>query len=140
MSPTAPVVPELPEIAAYLHALRPRIVGATLEAVRVRSVALLRTWDPPLEAAAGRGVVDVRRLGKRIVVALESTGSYGLDLALALHRVKRIEVSSSSPNTSPLFRSLLMECGSILQAVEKLTKNSNVRMVLNTGTLNGKQT
>ena len=72
-------MPELPEIAAYLHALRPRIVGATLEAVRVRSVALLRTWDPPLEAAAGRRVVDVRRVGKRIAIALED------DLFLAIH-------------------------------------------------------
>ena len=72
-------MPELPEIAAYLHALRPRIVGATLEAVRVRSVALLRTWDPPLEAAADRRVVDVRRVGKRIAIALED------DLFLAIH-------------------------------------------------------
>ena len=74
-----PPVPELPEIAAYIHALEPRVLGATLLGVRVRSVALLRTWDPPLEAAAGRTVTGVRRLGKRIVLAL--TG----DLFLALH-------------------------------------------------------
>lgn len=72
-------VPELPEIAAYLHALEPRVVGARLEGIRVRSVALLRTWDPPLEAAAGKVVLGLRRLGKRIVLALED------DLFLALH-------------------------------------------------------
>ncbi len=72
-------MPELPEIAAYLHALEPRVVGATLEEVRVRSVALLRTWDPPLEAARGRVVTGLSRLGKRIVLALEP------DLFLALH-------------------------------------------------------
>jgi formamidopyrimidine-DNA glycosylase len=64
-------VPELPEIDAYLHALRPRIIDSTLESVRVRSVALLRTWDPPLEAAEGLRVVDVRRIGKRIAIELE---------------------------------------------------------------------
>lgn len=72
-------VPELPEIAAYVHALESRLEGATLRGVRVRSVALLRTWDPPLEAAAGRTVRSVHRLGKRIVIALEG------DLFLALH-------------------------------------------------------
>ena len=72
-------MPELPEIAAYLHALGPRIGGSRLEGVRVRSVALLATWDPPLEAAAGRRVVGLRRLGKRIVVALEG------ELFLAIH-------------------------------------------------------
>ncbi|HJR53187.1 MAG TPA: DNA-formamidopyrimidine glycosylase family protein [Gemmatimonadota bacterium] len=72
-------MPELPEIAAYLHALDPRIGDARLEGVRVRSVALLATWDPPLEAAAGKRVVGLRRLGKRIVVALED------ELFLAIH-------------------------------------------------------
>jgi formamidopyrimidine-DNA glycosylase len=72
-------LPELPEIAAYLHALEPRVVGARIEAIRVRSVALLRTWDPPLDAAAGRTVIALGRLGKRIVLALEG------DLFLALH-------------------------------------------------------
>ena len=72
-------MPELPEIAAYLHALEPRVVGARLEEVRVASVALLRTWDPSLTAAAGKAVLGVRRLGKRIVFALED------DLFLALH-------------------------------------------------------
>ena len=84
-------MPELPEIAAYLHALRPRIVGANLVAVRVRSVALLRTWDPPLEAAAGRRVLGVRRLGKRIVMGLEG----GLFLALHLMVAGRLRWSET---------------------------------------------
>ena len=72
-------MPELPEIAAYVHALEPRVTGARVREIRVRSVALLRTWDPPLESAAGREVTGVRRLGKRIVFDLEG------DLFLALH-------------------------------------------------------
>ncbi|HET6341922.1 MAG TPA: DNA-formamidopyrimidine glycosylase family protein [Gemmatimonadota bacterium] len=72
-------MPELPEIEAYLHALRPRILGATLADVRVRAVSLLKTWDPPLETARGRQVTGLRRLGKRIVIELDP------DLFLALH-------------------------------------------------------
>ena len=72
-------MPELPEIAAYLHALQPRVVDATLTGIRVRSVSLLKTWDPPLEAARGRRVSGLRRLGKRIVFELDA------DLFLALH-------------------------------------------------------
>lgn len=72
-------MPELPEIAAYVHALEPRVAGARIREIRVRSVALLRTWDPPLESATGREVTRVRRLGKRIVLDLEG------DLFLALH-------------------------------------------------------
>lgn len=72
-------MPELPEIEAYLHALRPRIRGAVLNDVRVRAVSLLKTWDPPLETARGREVTGLRRLGKRIVIELEP------DLFLVLH-------------------------------------------------------
>jgi formamidopyrimidine-DNA glycosylase len=64
-------VPELPEIEAYLNAMRSRIVGEALLNVRVRSVSVLRTYDPPIDAAAERTVVDVRRVGKRIVLDLD---------------------------------------------------------------------
>lgn len=60
-------MPELPEIEAYLRALRDRIVGETLERVRVASPSLLRTWDPPLSAVHQRPVRSFRRIGKRIV-------------------------------------------------------------------------
>jgi formamidopyrimidine-DNA glycosylase len=65
-------MPELPEIALYLHALEPRILGRRLERVRVRSASLLRTWDPPLSAVEGRTVVRLRRLGKRIAWELDN--------------------------------------------------------------------
>lgn len=72
-------MPELPEVEAYLDALRPRIVDRTLEAVRVRSPSLLRTVDPPLRDAFGRRVTRLERLGKRLVWWLEG------DLALVIH-------------------------------------------------------
>jgi formamidopyrimidine-DNA glycosylase len=72
-------MPELPEINLYLHALEPRIVGRTLEKVRLRSVSLLRTWDPPLRAVEGLTVRELRRVGKRIVWGMDD------DLFLVFH-------------------------------------------------------
>lgn len=72
-------MPELPEVELYLAALRPRVVGQVLEKLRIRSVSLLRTWEPKPAEAEGREVLEVRRLGKRIVFGLEG------DLFLVVH-------------------------------------------------------
>jgi formamidopyrimidine-DNA glycosylase len=64
-------MPELPDVELYVACLTPRVVGRSLDAVRLASPFLLRTVEPPLDAAVGRTVVAVRRLGKRIVVAYE---------------------------------------------------------------------
>jgi formamidopyrimidine-DNA glycosylase len=72
-------MPELPDIAAYLRALEPRVVGRRLERVRVASIALLRSAEPPLSAVEGRTVRVLRRIGKRIVFGLDG------DLWLVLH-------------------------------------------------------
>ncbi|HEY1805971.1 MAG TPA: DNA-formamidopyrimidine glycosylase family protein [Terracidiphilus sp.] len=63
-------MPELPDITAYIAALEPRIVGQTLERVRLHSVFVLRTADPPIESVAGRTVCELRRIGKRIAIGL----------------------------------------------------------------------
>jgi formamidopyrimidine-DNA glycosylase len=66
-------VPELPDITAYLSALEPRIVGKTLERVRLQSVFVLRTVDPPISSAEGKTVRELRRVGKRIAIGLNDT-------------------------------------------------------------------
>ena len=60
-------MPELPEILLYVHALEPRILNQELQKVRVASISLLKTFDPPVSAIEGRTVQGLRRLGKRIV-------------------------------------------------------------------------
>jgi formamidopyrimidine-DNA glycosylase len=72
-------MPELPDIELYLHALQPRIVGQPLEKVRLASPFLVRSFDPPVDAAVGRMVVGVRRMGKRIVWV------FGDDLFFVFH-------------------------------------------------------
>ncbi|MGE0816945.1 MAG: Fpg/Nei family DNA glycosylase [Vicinamibacterales bacterium] len=61
-------MPELPDIELYLHALRPRLAGRTVRRLRIASPFLVRTITPPPTAIEGRPVVDLRRLGKRIVI------------------------------------------------------------------------
>ena len=64
-------MPELPDITAYIAALEPRIVGKKLERVRLQSVFVLRTADPPIAAVEGRTVSALRRIGKRIAIGVE---------------------------------------------------------------------
>lgn len=72
-------MPELPDITAYLTALAPRVVGQTLEHVRIASPLLLRTAVPRIDAVEGRQVRSLRRIGKRIVFCFDD------ELFLVLH-------------------------------------------------------
>ena len=64
-------MPELPDITVYIEALERRIVGERLERVRLNSPFLVRTFEPPLEAANGKRVRQLHRLGKRIAIGLD---------------------------------------------------------------------
>ena len=72
-------MPELPEVTAYIEGLERLVLGERLERIRVRSPSLLRTFDPPLFAAEGMRVTELRRIGKRIVWGMEE------DLFLVFH-------------------------------------------------------
>ena len=74
-----PKMPELPDIAAYISALEPRIGAQPIQHIRLASPFLLRTAEPPLQDAEGRRVRQLRRIGKRIALGLEG------DLWLVLH-------------------------------------------------------
>jgi formamidopyrimidine-DNA glycosylase len=95
-------VPELPDISLYLEGLESRILGRELRAVRLASPFLLRTAVPPIGAAEGRRVVGLRRLGKRIVLALEG------ELFLVLHlmvagRLRWLEGAAKGRNVLATF-------------------------------------
>jgi formamidopyrimidine-DNA glycosylase len=72
-------MPELPDIAAYITALEPRIIGQPLERVRLASPFLLRSLDPPLSTVDGQTVRELRRVGKRIAIGFDD------ELWLVLH-------------------------------------------------------
>ena len=72
-------MPELPDLTVYIESLEARIANRTLLRIRLLNPFILRTAVPPIAEAEGRRVLGFRRLGKRIVIALEG------DLFLVLH-------------------------------------------------------
>ena len=80
-------MPELPDITVYLDALAPRVLDHVLLRVDILSPFVLRSVDPPLETCHGKRVTGLRRMGKRIVLALED----GLFLVIHLMIAGRLQ-------------------------------------------------
>jgi formamidopyrimidine-DNA glycosylase len=92
-------VPELPDIVVYVESLERRIVGRTLEQVRLNSPFVLRTAVPPLTDVVGKRVLGVRRIGKRIALAVEGELFVVLHLMIA-GRLRWIEAGAKPPATT----------------------------------------
>jgi formamidopyrimidine-DNA glycosylase len=76
-------LPELPDVVAYIEALKPRIVGRPLERLRLLSPFVLRSVDPPIDSVHGHIVRGVRRIGKRIVLVFDDEHYLVLHLMIA---------------------------------------------------------
>jgi len=72
-------MPELPDVVVYIEALQRKIAGQRLESVQLASPFVLRSYDPPLDAAFGKVVGGIRRIGKRLVLDLSD------ELFLVIH-------------------------------------------------------
>jgi formamidopyrimidine-DNA glycosylase len=72
-------MPELPDVVVYVEALKRHVVGQSLDAIKISSPFVLRSFDPPIDAIVHGVVRDVRRIGKRIVLAFDE------ELFLVLH-------------------------------------------------------
>lgn len=97
-------MPELPDITLYLEALEQRILDQRLERSRILSSFLLRSVEPPLEAAHGAAVVALERLGKRIAIGFDN------DIWLVLHLMiaGRLQWRPSWPNSFPRNTALVL--------------------------------
>jgi formamidopyrimidine-DNA glycosylase len=92
-------VPELPDIVVYVENLERRIVGKALEQIRLNSPFVLRTAAPPLSDVAGKRVLGVRRIGKRIALVMEDELFVVLHLMIA-GRLRWIEAGGGKPPAS----------------------------------------
>jgi len=88
-------MPELPDVVVYVESLQRRILGQRLERIRVLSPFVLRTAVPPVTEVEGKRVGGVRRLGKRIVIALEN------DLFLVIHLMIAGRLRWMEPGAKP---------------------------------------
>jgi len=92
-------MPELPDIVVYVESLERRIVGRTLEQVRLKSPFVLRTAVPPLTDVIGKRILAVRRIGKRIALVMEGELFVVLHLMIA-GRLRWIEAGGKPPATA----------------------------------------
>jgi formamidopyrimidine-DNA glycosylase len=128
-------------VPVYIEALERRIGGARLQRIRLASPFLLRSFNPPITTAQGRAVRGLRRLGKRIVIALED------DLFLVLHlmiagRLRWREAGAKVPGKLGLaafdFSTgtlLLTEAGTKKRAALHLVKGADELTALDAGGL-----
>jgi formamidopyrimidine-DNA glycosylase len=71
-------MPELPEVEIVARRLDASLAGGKVESALAPGMNVMKTFDPPLEALAGRTLTGVRRVAKMPVV------EFG-DLALLVH-------------------------------------------------------
>jgi formamidopyrimidine-DNA glycosylase len=76
-------MPELPDVIVYIEAITQRIEGATLERIRFASPFVLRSVTPAPGDLAGRTVIGVRRIGKRIIIELDGSFFIVIHLMIA---------------------------------------------------------
>jgi formamidopyrimidine-DNA glycosylase len=88
-------MPELPDVAVYVEALQRRLAGRPIRRVRLLSPFVLRTAVPPISSAEGKRALEIRRIGKRIVLALENA------LFLVFHLMIAGRLRWLSPNQKP---------------------------------------
>jgi formamidopyrimidine-DNA glycosylase len=120
-------VPELPDIAVYLSAISERARGSVLTRVRLASPFVLRTAIPPIREAEGKRLLDLERLGKRLVFCLEG------DLFLIIHlmvagRFRWLEPGGKIPGKLGLL-ALDFETGSLVLTEASTKKRASLHLV-----------
>jgi formamidopyrimidine-DNA glycosylase len=89
-------MPELPDIVVYIESLEARILGQTLERVKILNPFVLRSFTPPLEEAHGKPISSLHRLGKRIVIGLQPDYFFVIHLMIA-GRFRWLESNAKPP-------------------------------------------
>jgi formamidopyrimidine-DNA glycosylase len=89
-------MPELPDINVYLDCLAPRVLDQPLERLVVHNPFVLRSVLPSIAEVEGKRVRGLRRLGKRIVLALEDELFVVIHLMIA-GRLRWRAVGSKTP-------------------------------------------
>jgi formamidopyrimidine-DNA glycosylase len=119
-------MPELPDVVVYIEALEERILGVTLERVRLASPFLLRTTTPSLGAVEGKKIERLRRVGKRIAIGFEG------DVWLVLHLMIAGRLHWKAPGVKlPAKRALAafdFEAGSLLLTEAGSQKRASLHM------------
>ena len=120
-------MPELPDITVYIEALTSRILRRQLIALRILNPFVLRTVDPPVGEANGREVVELRRIGKRMVIGLDG------DLFIVIHlmiagRLRWLQPGKPAPKKLGLAQ-LQFANGSLVLTEAGTTRRASLSLV-----------
>jgi formamidopyrimidine-DNA glycosylase len=122
-------MPELPEVEALAVFLRERASGRVIARAEAASFAVLKTFDPPLSALAGRTVTEIARHGKFLDLSCAGDDGAG-DLHLVMHLARAgwlrwrddIPDKPVRPGKSPLAFRLVLSDGSGFDLTEAGTQ------------------
>jgi DNA-formamidopyrimidine glycosylase len=117
-------MPELPEVESLAAFLRERAIGHAIARADAASFAVLKTFDPPLDALTGQVVAAVGRHGKFLDL------SCGSELHLIMHLARagwlrwrdELPTTPPKPGKSPLAFRLRLDDGSGFELTEAGTR------------------
>jgi formamidopyrimidine-DNA glycosylase len=121
-------MPELPDITIYMEQLERRIVGRKLEKLEIAKPFVLRTFDPPVAQIVGTTVRSVRRMGKRIVLALDGELFIVIHLMIA-GRLKWRAPAAKLPPKGSILAKLLFENGVLVLTEAGSTRRASIHLV-----------
>ena len=130
-------MPELPDVAAYLVALESRVLGQPLTGLRIASPFLLRSVDPPVRAVLGKRVTALRRVGKRIVLALDDELFVVIHLMIAGRLHWKDTVAARIPGGTRGLAALDFPTGTLLFTEEGTKKRAALHLVRGEAALAG---
>ena len=121
-------MPELPDITIYVEQLERRIVGQTLEKLEIAKPFVLRTFDPPVAEVVGTAVIGVRRMGKRIVLALEGERFIVIHLMIA-GRLRWRAPAAKLPPKGSILAKLVFASGVLVLTEAGTTRRASIHLV-----------
>jgi formamidopyrimidine-DNA glycosylase len=125
-------VPELPDLTAYLDGLTRHVLNRRIERILIRNPFVLRSVDPPLDAAFGQVVTNLDRLGKRLVLGFADELFLVIHLMIAGRLRWRSASDSAAPKPPPAKLMLaIFECeqGTLYFTEASSKKRASIRMV-----------
>ncbi|MGN6325525.1 Fpg/Nei family DNA glycosylase [Pseudolysinimonas sp.] len=119
-------MPELPEVQALADDLGGRLTGRAIDRVSVTFFPALKTFDPPLDALAGRTIAGVTRHGKFLDLATDDGPHLVIHLARAgwIRWRDTAPKPSGRPGSGPIAARLVLDDGSGFDVTEAGTKKS----------------
>jgi formamidopyrimidine-DNA glycosylase len=121
-------MPELPDITVYIEHLEARIVGQMLEKLEIAKPFVLRTFDPPVTEIVGTTVVGVRRMGKRIVLAMDGERFIVVHLMIA-GRLRWRAVSAKLPPKGSILAKLIFANGVLVLTEAGTARRASIHLV-----------